>query len=185
MYTRLPSVASTSRPTDVTRPCTGPRTAPGARNSTVCHVNPQVLSDVAGADPALLQVSSTSRMILPMLVTINGALVTRYNHAHVLKQDLIVGGAVVAAVGSALFSGLRKEPVVCDLCQGTGGVKCFGCGGDGKMNLISRDQLYDQTQNPRRDPLGRTTNPRMCKVCKGTGLCFCSKCKGSGYVSPL
>mmetsp|Transcript_16484 Transcript_16484/g.35637 ORF Transcript_16484/g.35637 Transcript_16484/m.35637 type:complete len:166 (+) Transcript_16484:29-526(+) len=96
-------------------------------------------------------------------------------------QDIIVGGAVVGAVSAALFAGLRKEPVVCDLCQGTGGARCFVCGGEGKMpSLISREELMEgQTK---RDMFGRSGNNRSCKVCKGAGLVGCSKCKGSGYV---
>ena len=35
-----------------------------------------------------------------------------------LMQDLLVGGAITAAIGAALFSGLRREPVPCDLCRG-------------------------------------------------------------------
>lgn len=38
-----------------------------------------------------------------------------------LMQDIIVGGAVTAAVGSAMFNGLKKSQVeMCDLCRGVG-----------------------------------------------------------------
>eukprot|EP00879_Flechtneria_rotunda_P019545 GHRR01020532.1.p2 GENE.GHRR01020532.1~~GHRR01020532.1.p2 ORF type:complete len:110 (+),score=28.02 GHRR01020532.1:202-531(+) len=43
-------------------------------------------------------------------------------------QDVIVGGAITAAVGAALFSGLKREPVPCDLCAGNGGISlCLCC----------------------------------------------------------
>lgn len=39
-------------------------------------------------------------------------------------QQLIVGGAVTAAVGSALYNGLKKDQVtMCDLCRGVGAVQ--------------------------------------------------------------
>lgn len=95
-------------------------------------------------------------------------------------QDVLVGGAVVSAISAALISGLKKDPVPCDLCQGLGGVKCFGCAGDGKMpTLIKKEDLEKPVK---RDPLGRSRNPRECRVCNGAGLTFCSRCKGSGYV---
>lgn len=68
-----------------------------------------------------------------------------------VPQNIIVGGSVVGAVGAALYSALRKEQVLCDTCQGTGGIKCFACAGEGRMeNLISRDDLYrqDMARNP-------------------------------------
>ncbi len=92
---------------------------------------------------------------------------------------------MATAVAAALYGGLRKDSVVCDLCQGTGGAKCFGCNGDGRMNqLVSRDQMYDEEMRAR-DPFGRSRNPRECRVCRGVGMVLCSKCKGSGYVSTL
>eukprot|EP00983_Pelagomonas_calceolata_P072095 1151547-Pelagomonas_calceolata.AAC.1 len=36
-----------------------------------------------------------------------------------MRLDVIVGGAVVVSVGAALYGGLRKDPVTCDLCFGT------------------------------------------------------------------
>eukprot|EP00878_Enallax_costatus_P024892 GHUV01026587.1.p2 GENE.GHUV01026587.1~~GHUV01026587.1.p2 ORF type:complete len:156 (-),score=7.72 GHUV01026587.1:607-1074(-) len=101
-------------------------------------------------------------------------------------QDFIVGGAVTAAVGAALYSGLKKEPVPCDLCAGNGGIRCFACQGGGSMDLIDKDLLVtgDQQRPPKRDVIGRSGgNPRACKVCKGTGLVLCSKCRGSGYIT--
>ncbi|KAG2436817.1 hypothetical protein HXX76_006339 [Chlamydomonas incerta] len=105
-------------------------------------------------------------------------------------QDIIVGGAVVGAVSVALYSGLKKDPVPCSLCQGTGGIRCFACGGDGRNATVSRDDLYDSKSAlgggappPKRDPLGRSINPRDCKVCRGAGLVLCSQCKGSGFQS--
>jgi hypothetical protein len=35
-----------------------------------------------------------------------------------LLQDVIVGSAITAAVGIALYSGLKRDPVPCDLCMG-------------------------------------------------------------------
>lgn len=108
--------------------------------------------------------------------------------AHCL-QDVIVGGAVVSAVGAALFSGLKKDPVPCDLCAGNGGIRCFACQGDltASVDLIDKDLLLPPEQRqtrPKRDVVGRMgANPKACKVCKGTGLVLCSKCKGSGYLS--
>eukprot|EP00882_Tetradesmus_deserticola_P007590 GHRQ01007994.1.p1 GENE.GHRQ01007994.1~~GHRQ01007994.1.p1 ORF type:complete len:171 (+),score=64.15 GHRQ01007994.1:768-1280(+) len=110
-------------------------------------------------------------------------------------QDVIVGGAVTAAVGAALYSGLKKDPIPCDLCAGNGGIRCFACSSDmlgssGSMSslddLIDKDVLLppEQRKRPKRDILGRSGgNPRACKVCKGTGLVLCSKCRGSGYMS--
>lgn len=101
-------------------------------------------------------------------------------------QDLIVGGAVTAAVGAALYNGLKKEPVPCDLCAGNGGIRCFACQGGGSMDLVDKDLLATNNQQrpPKRDFVGRGgANPRACRVCQGTGLVLCSKCKGSGYLS--
>ncbi|GLI69610.1 hypothetical protein VaNZ11_014277 [Volvox africanus] len=96
-------------------------------------------------------------------------------------QDIIVGSAVFGAVGVAVYSGLKKDPVPCSLCQGTGGIKCFGCSGEGK-SAAKRDDLYEGGP-AKRDVLGRSINPRECKVCKGVGLVLCSQCKGSGFQS--
>ncbi|KAF5837522.1 hypothetical protein DUNSADRAFT_4215 [Dunaliella salina] len=97
--------------------------------------------------------------------------------AHYSTQDVIVGGAVIASVSAALYGGLRKDPVTCDLCLGTGGTKCFGCNGEGKM-LIPKDLVRPNAST------GRSSGPRRCKVCKGVGMVLCSKCKGSGYIQP-
>uniref|UniRef100_A0A7R9VCX8 Uncharacterized protein n=1 Tax=Chlamydomonas euryale TaxID=1486919 RepID=A0A7R9VCX8_9CHLO len=103
-------------------------------------------------------------------------------------QDVLVGGAVIGAVGAALVAGLIKEPVVCDLCQGNGGTRCFACSGEGSMDsLISRDEMLAGDDEPPKRRSGmspRGSNPRACKVCRGAGLIGCSKCKGSGYVRP-
>jgi hypothetical protein len=107
-------------------------------------------------------------------------------------QDVIVGGAVTAAVGAALYSGLKKEPVPCDLCAGNGGIRCFACSGVGTGSMESLDGSplgsadgdAVASTRPRRDAVGRLGgNPRACRVCKGTGLVLCSKCRGSGYMS--
>ncbi len=97
-------------------------------------------------------------------------------------QSLIVGGAVMGAVGAALVGGLKKEEEVCDLCQGTGGTKCFGCSGVGKMTALSREDIEEIR---RRDAFARTRNPQECRVCRGVGLILCSKCNGRGYVQAL
>jgi DnaJ-class molecular chaperone len=101
-------------------------------------------------------------------------------------QDVIVGGAVTAAVGAALYSGLKQEPVPCDLCAGNGGIKCFACSGAGSsMDVIDPDIL--EAQAGRKLARGFTSSsssrPGSCRVCKGKGLVLCSKCKGSGYTS--
>lgn len=92
-----------------------------------------------------------------------------------------MGGAVTLAVGSALYSGLKKEPAPCDLCMGTGGTQCFACEGGGKNMSVSLEKLQEETRQ--RDPVGRSVNPRECRVCKGAGLVLCSKCRGKGYMS--
>ncbi len=101
-------------------------------------------------------------------------------------QDVIVGGAVTAAVAAALVSGLRKEPEPCPLCQGTGGAKCFGCGGAGEMGALI-DPLQASAARPaRRDVVGRSGgNPRACRVCSGAGLVLCRECRGSGFVTKV
>lgn len=103
-----------------------------------------------------------------------------------LTQDVIVGGAVTAAVGAALYSGLKQEPVPCDLCAGNGGIKCFACSGAGSsVDLIDPDIL--EAQAGRKLARGFTSSsgsrPGSCRVCKGKGLVLCSKCKGTGYIS--
>lgn len=91
-----------------------------------------------------------------------------------------MGGAVTAAVGAALYSGLKKEPEPCDLCAGNGGIRCFACSGGGTMEVIDKSIL---TTPQKRDIVGRSKNPRSCRVCGGSGLVLCSKCKGSGFVN--
>jgi TPP-dependent pyruvate/acetoin dehydrogenase alpha subunit len=39
-----------------------------------------------------------------------------------LMQDVLMGGAVVGAVGAALANGLKSEPEVCESCAGSGDV---------------------------------------------------------------
>jgi hypothetical protein len=120
-------------------------------------------------------------------------------------QDLIVGGAVSAAVGAALVGGTRKDAEACTLCQGTGGARCFACEGTGKRepdgsssssssggsSPLGSGEEYDREGGgtPRPPPASldemvggrRTRNPRACRVCAGTGMVLCSQCKGSGY----
>lgn len=103
-------------------------------------------------------------------------------------QDVIVGGAVTAAVGAALYSGLKQDPVPCDLCAGNGGIKCFACSGagTGSMDLIQTDPDLLEAQAGRKLARGFTNSssrPGSCRVCKGKGLVLCSKCKGTGYMS--
>ena len=38
-------------------------------------------------------------------------------------QDILVGGTVFGVVGAALAAGLKKDPIVCELCQGNGGTR--------------------------------------------------------------
>ena len=51
-------------------------------------------------------------------------------------QDVIMSGAVAAAVGAAAWA-QRGDPVPCDLCAGTGGASCFGCNATGTMDTPS------------------------------------------------
>jgi hypothetical protein len=38
-------------------------------------------------------------------------------------QDFLVGGAVTAAIGSALYNGLKRSEVqMCDYCNGVGAI---------------------------------------------------------------
>ncbi|KAK9841225.1 hypothetical protein WJX74_002200 [Apatococcus lobatus] len=98
-------------------------------------------------------------------------------------QTVVVGAALVLTVGAAVFNGLKAKPKVCDLCQGTGGTRCFGCGASGRMPQLAQDQPQ---KKPKRDLIGRRpADPTVCRVCKGTGLVMCSKCKGSGYLSGM
>ncbi|KAK9841226.1 hypothetical protein WJX74_002200 [Apatococcus lobatus] len=114
-------------------------------------------------------------------------------------QTVVVGAALrvqTDGIGEMLYIGimihkltevvrvLRKgEPKVCDLCQGTGGTRCFGCGASGRMPQLAQDQPQ---KKPKRDLIGRRpADPTVCRVCKGTGLVMCSKCKGSGYLSGM
>ena len=119
-------------------------------------------------------------------------------------QDLIVGGAVSAAVGAAIVGGTRKDAEACSLCQGTGGARCFACEGTGKrepssssegsassspLGTLGGDEYDREGGTPKPPPatLGelvggrRSRNPRACRVCAGTGMVLCSQCKGSGY----
>ena len=50
-------------------------------------------------------------------------------------QDILVGGTVFGVVGAALAAGLKKDPVVCELCQGNGGTR-WVLGGSWAMALI-------------------------------------------------
>eukprot|EP00884_Botryococcus_braunii_P012853 jgi/Botrbrau1/21569/Bobra.174_2s0067.1 len=93
-------------------------------------------------------------------------------------QELIMGSGVVTAVGAALYNGLKGGPEICDLCQGTGGVKCFGCDATGKMKAIVLD-----AKAPKRDFVGRSVDPRTCRVCHGTCAILCRKCSGTGYTN--
>jgi DnaJ-class molecular chaperone len=109
---------------------------------------------------------------------------------------------VLIAVGAVLYLSLKKEPQVrstahraqvviasdaylcvtqvCDLCSGTGGIKCFACDGNGKMLSVPLDAV---TAQQRRNPLGVSSNPRQCRACTGSGLLLCRKCKGAGFVT--
>lgn len=98
-----------------------------------------------------------------------------------LMQDVLMGGAVVGAVGAALANGLKSEPEVCTSCAGSGGVRCFACEGSGKM-AVTLEELAKATA-AQRDPLGRNVSKRECRACRGCGLLFCKRCSGSGYTN--
>jgi DnaJ-class molecular chaperone len=92
---------------------------------------------------------------------------------------------VAAAVSAALISGLKKDPTPCELCQGTGGIKCFACEGEGNSQK-KREKLEGmRPAGGKRDFVGRVQNNRACRVCGGTGLVLCSQCRGSGYTTKL
>jgi hypothetical protein len=99
-----------------------------------------------------------------------------------LMQDVLMGGAVVGAVGAALANGLKGEPEVCASCAGSGGVRCFACEGTGKMSGVTLEELAKATA-AQRDPMGRSVSKRECRACRGCGLLFCKKCSGSGYCN--
>jgi hypothetical protein len=110
---------------------------------------------------------------------------------------MIVGGAVVSAVGAALYSGLKQEPVPCDLCAGNGGIKCFACSTTTTTSnssssssqlidpdILSRDGSSSGSVQRFARGLGSSSGkPGSCRVCKGKGLVLCSKCRGSGFMS--
>lgn len=72
-----------------------------------------------------------------------------------LMQDLLVGGAITAAVGVALYTGLKKDPVPCDLCMG-------GCGG-------ARVVICAHTA---RTAVSMTGGRRLVAAYRGCGACF-------------
>ena len=102
-------------------------------------------------------------------------------------QDVLVGGAIALAAGAALVNGLKSDdPVTCESCQGTGGTRCFACGGEGKMGgvkLIKFENEKEQTDPViKRDFFGRDqSNPRQCIACRGAGTILCRGCKGRGF----
>lgn len=97
-------------------------------------------------------------------------------------QDVLMGGAVVSAVGATIANGLKGEPEICTSCAGSGGVRCFACEGSGKMSGVTLEELAKATA-AQRDPMGRNVSKRECRACKGCGLLFCKKCSGSGYTN--
>lgn len=95
---------------------------------------------------------------------------------------------MLGSVGFSLFAGLTKEKVICELCQGVGGSRCFGCGGQGQL-VRTREQIEAIEKDdksvtpPPRDFFGLAPeNPGKCKICNGFGIIQCSRCKASGYV---
>ena len=58
----------------------------------------------------------------------------------------------------------QAEPQVCELCQGVGGAKCFGCGGSGRMEVGIAASL----KNPE-SPLMLMCVPEVGIARKGTG----------------
>ncbi|GFR40631.1 hypothetical protein Agub_g1213 [Astrephomene gubernaculifera] len=102
-------------------------------------------------------------------------------------QDIVVGSAIMGTVSVAVYCGVRKDPVPCSLCKGTGGTRCFACGGDGKSSSatasLESNELYEDGPSKRTSRLGRMASRGACKVCKGKGMLLCSQCKGSGFQS--
>ena len=106
-----------------------------------------------------------------------------------LLQDISIGALVIGSVGFSLAAGLGREKCVCDLCQGVGGSRCFGCQGNGQLvktreqlDAIEREEASGGPPTPR-DFFGLSPeDPGKCKVCNGFGLIPCSRCKAKGYV---
>jgi hypothetical protein len=87
-------------------------------------------------------------------------------------------------VGAALYSGLKQEPVPCDLCAGNGGIACFACSGGGTSSSSVEPLIDPQgaASTMRRFSRASSAKPGSCRVCKGKGLIICSKCRGSGWM---
>lgn len=85
----------------------------------MCEAANELATLGAGISPSLMQVGGGR------YCEVGGH--QRRNDEHSLMlcaQDILVGGAVVGAVGFTLVAGLKKEQVICDLCLGTGGSRC-------------------------------------------------------------
>lgn len=64
---------------------------------------------------------------------------------------------------------VEKRQEVCDVCRGTGKVKCKDCNGSGTN----------------KDPLATYYGNTDCSKCDGYGFFICSKCGGSGVITVL
>lgn len=92
-------------------------------------------------------------------------------------QETLVGIAVCSAVAASIYLGTKGEPVVCTLCQGNGGARCFGCEGAGTMEAKPKD-----FRGRSRDFTGRQDDLQKCNVCRGSGMVLCRQCGGTGFM---
>ena len=80
-------------------------------------------------------------------------------------QSALITASAALTVILSLYYGTRREPALCDLCAGNGGIRCLICGGSGK--LVGGVGVNKKNE---------------CRACIGTGLVPCSKCRGKGFV---
>eukprot|EP00193_Tetraselmis_chui_P019358 CAMPEP_0177792060 /NCGR_PEP_ID=MMETSP0491_2-20121128/24306_1 /TAXON_ID=63592 /ORGANISM="Tetraselmis chuii, Strain PLY429" /LENGTH=157 /DNA_ID=CAMNT_0019314415 /DNA_START=178 /DNA_END=651 /DNA_ORIENTATION=- len=73
-----------------------------------------------------------------LLITHAGPEIVNITSDSSATQNIIVFGAVASAIAFSLAVALKGEPELCEGCEGTGGAKCFGCGGTGRLE-IARD----------------------------------------------
>mmetsp|Transcript_22119 Transcript_22119/g.61401 ORF Transcript_22119/g.61401 Transcript_22119/m.61401 type:complete len:188 (+) Transcript_22119:250-813(+) len=97
-------------------------------------------------------------------------------------QNVIVFGSIAAAVLFSFAAASKGEPELCEGCEGTGGARCFGCNGTGRLETAKDTDIGSEG---RRDAAGRSGNRYQCSVCGGSGLLACKRCNGSGMSRSL
>lgn len=125
-------------------------------------------------------------------------------------QNILVGGVMIATTLTAVYSSLKNStPVICPVCNGTGGTTCIDCngtgarafGGDGgagnsSSNLPASSVSYgfeDDNRNKKNRAAGESRtmmgivgrNPRECRTCLGVGMRLCKACEGTGYIKRM